>query len=64
MGTDDRVTVGCKVDPATRQKLRLIAAARDTSMSEILRDELEEVIENAELPEEQLDELPATSAGQ
>lgn len=59
MSQDDRVTVGTKVDADVRRRFRTYAACRDTSMSDILREKIDEVLEDADVPDELPEEQPA-----
>jgi predicted DNA-binding protein len=40
-----RVTVGCKVSPDKRQRLRVIAAKQDKTMSELLRERIGSILD-------------------
>jgi len=59
MSDDDRVSVGTKVDRDTRQQFRMLAAARDTTMSSILRDRIHEELDSAEGLDTDVEEQPA-----
>ena len=50
MSQSERVAVGCKVGPDKRKRLRLLAAKRDTTMSALLRDEIDELLESDDAP--------------
>lgn len=43
-----RVTVGTKVTPETRKRLRVIAARQDTTMSKLLREKIDEILAEAD----------------
>lgn len=62
MSEDERVSVGCKVEPDVKRDLRMLAAARDTTMSALLRDEIEDLLDSADdVPsvDSQTEEQPA-----
>jgi len=59
MSEDDRVSVGTKVDRDTRQQFRVLAAARDTTMSSILREQIHEELNSAEELDADVEEQPA-----
>jgi len=59
MSEDDRVSVGAKVERDKRQRFRMLAAARDTTMSSILRDKIDEELDEADEIDVDTDEQSA-----
>lgn len=45
MSDSEKVAVGAKVDLETRKQLRVLAAKRDTSMSALLREQIDDLLD-------------------
>lgn len=44
MAQNDSVTVGAKVDPETRKRLKRLAARQDSTMSALIREEIDALL--------------------
>jgi len=51
MSESESVAVGCKVDQNKRKRLRMLAARRDTTMSALLREEIDELLNSDDAPD-------------
>lgn len=50
MGSSQDVAVGCKVSQETRTRLRMLAARRDTTMSALLREQIDDLLDAEDAP--------------